>query len=154
MASPASQRIVKTSSSSSGVDATNLFNHPVLAFDTGDNQLLGLPHDDWLTLMSLLGAQGSDSNGNFLIPCGSTMTYNFFGTKNREYTFSIADTTTNNGQGFCKPTVIDSGSTTNWITGMPFLHQYYVAFHYTANMMGFGTRNLGASAAQSKPFVG
>ncbi|EJT96505.1 acid protease, partial [Dacryopinax primogenitus] len=42
--SPASQRIVKTSSSSSGVDATNLFNHPVLAFDTGDNQLLGLPH--------------------------------------------------------------------------------------------------------------
>ncbi|EJU04500.1 hypothetical protein DACRYDRAFT_105559 [Dacryopinax primogenitus] len=65
------------------------------------------------------------------------MTYNFFGTKNREYTF-----------------IIDSGSTTNWITGMPFLHQYYVAFHYTANMMGFGTRNLGASAAQSKPFVG
>ncbi|KZO95678.1 acid protease [Calocera viscosa TUFC12733] len=150
---PSSTRIVQASPSSPLIDATEQFTHPAITFDTGDPGLLGLPHNDWLTLMSLLGAQGPDTSGNYLIPCNSSMTWNFAGTQLRNYTFNLADTSTNNGLGFCKPAANDAGNTTNWITGVPFLDQYYVAFHYGANMMGFATRNLGASAAMSAPYI-
>ncbi|KZT51842.1 acid protease [Calocera cornea HHB12733] len=151
---PTSKRWVQASPSSDTIDATEQFTHPAITFDTGDPGLLGLPHNDWLTLMSLLGAQGPDSNGNFIIPCDSTMTWNFFGTQMRNYTFNLADTTSDNGSGFCNPSANDAGDTTNWITGVPFIDQYYIAFHYAANLMGFATRNLGASAAGSSPYLG
>ncbi|EJU04520.1 acid protease [Dacryopinax primogenitus] len=151
--SPACQRIVQASSFSSAIDATDLFNHPILLFDTGDPGLLTLPHDDWLILMSLLGAQGPDSNGNYLIPCESTMTWNFYGSQNRDYTFDLADTSSNNGNGFCNPLANDGGSIPTWVTGTPCFYKYYLAFHYTANMMGFAERNLGASAAESNPYI-
>ncbi|EJU04501.1 acid protease [Dacryopinax primogenitus] len=149
---PTSTRWVQASPSATVQDATEEFNHPAITFDTGDPGLLGLPHDDWVTLMSLLGAEGPDSNGNYLIPWESTMTWNFYGSQMRNYTFNLADTTTDNGSGFCNPSANDAGDTTNWITGAPFLHQYYIAFHYAANLMGFATRNLGASAAHSSPY--
>ncbi|EJU04521.1 acid protease [Dacryopinax primogenitus] len=151
---PASTRFVQASSSSSVINATAQFSHPAITFDTGDPNLLGLPHDDWLVLMNLLGAQGPDSAGNYLIPCGSQMTWNFAGTEGRNYTFSLIQDGTNDGTGFCQPAANDAGDTTNWITGVPFLDQYYIAFHYEANTMGFATRNLGASAASSAPFIG
>ncbi|EJU04492.1 acid protease [Dacryopinax primogenitus] len=151
--SPASQRVVQASSSSSAIDATDLFSHPVVTFDTAYGALLDLPHDDWLTLMSLVGAQGPDSNGNFLIPCNSTMTLNFYGSQNRNYTFDLANTSSDNGNGFCNPLASDAGSMPTWLAGTQFLDKYYMAFHYTANMMGFAERNLGASAAESTPFI-
>ncbi|EJU04507.1 hypothetical protein DACRYDRAFT_105564 [Dacryopinax primogenitus] len=134
---PASTRFVQASSSSSATLTSS-----------------GSPHDDWLVLMNLLGAQGPDSAGNYLIPCGSQMTWNFAGTEGRNYTFSLIQDGTNDGTGFCQPAANDAGDTTNWITGVPFLDQYYIAFHYEANTVGFATRNLGASAASSAPFIG
>ncbi|KZO95676.1 acid protease [Calocera viscosa TUFC12733] len=149
---PQSTRWVQLSSTSAWGDVTAHFTHPAIIFDTGDPGLLGVPHGDWLTLMSLLGAIGPDSNTNYRIPCESAMAFNFQGTQNRAYAFYLADMTTNTG-GFCSPLANDSGNDTNWITGVPFLHEYYVAFHYSANLIGFATRNLALSAAGSSPYI-
>lgn len=63
--------------------------------------------------MTALDAQGPDGNGNYRIPCTSTMTFNFHGTQGRNYTFNLADTGSNNG-GYCNPLANDAGPTTNW----------------------------------------
>jgi hypothetical protein len=38
--------------------------------------------------------------------------------------------------------------------GAPFLDQYYLVFHYKANVMGLGKKNLAASAATTSVFIG
>lgn len=142
----------------------------------GDPGLLGLPTNDWDTLTNLVGAQ--TINGNLLFPCASEITLNFRGTQFRNYTFSLVDTTTNNGNGFCNPTANDAGDTTNWyvqkiccarpcarcqqypcrITGAPFLDNYYIAFYYgnagINSTLGFGVKNLAASAATAAVVIG
>lgn len=115
-------------------DLTSQFTRTQLTFDTGtyvpnspeissehgssvqigDPGLLGLPTDDWLTLIEAIGARGPDSSGKYLFPCSSTMTWNFHGTQGKNYTFNLADTTSDDGNGFCKPLANDAGDTTNW----------------------------------------
>jgi hypothetical protein len=64
--------------------------------------------------MSILKAKGPDSDGNYQIPCDSTMTWNLHGTQKRNYTFDLADKTTKNGK-YCYPLANDAGDTTNWL---------------------------------------
>lgn len=40
------------------------------------------------------------------------------------------------------------------LMGAPFLHSYYLIFHYQANLMGFATKNVAASAATSAVLIG
>lgn len=102
-----------------GPSFSNFFLNPQpplndLCSDPGDPGLLGLPTDDWKTLVEAIGAEGPDSSGNYLFPCNSTMTWNFHGTQARNYTFNLADTSSNDGNGLCKPLANDAGDTTNW----------------------------------------
>ncbi|KAF9514995.1 hypothetical protein BS47DRAFT_1342384 [Hydnum rufescens UP504] len=139
------------------VDATKKFTHTSLTLDTGDPELLGLPTNDWKTLVNLVGAQGPDSNGNYLFPCDATMTLNFRGTQNRDYTFTLVDPTTAKGN-YCSPAANDAGNTKNWIMGSPFFDHYYTVWYFgdrgVHSTIGFGQKNLGASAAQSTPVIG
>ncbi|KAF8312133.1 acid protease [Clavulina sp. PMI_390] len=151
---PSSQRFVK--GSGNWVNATAQFTHTSIVFDTGDPGILGIPTNDWDTLLTLVGAE--TVNGATLFPCSSEITFNFRGTQFRNYTYSLVDTTTNNGNGFCTPTANDAGSTTNWITGVPFLDNYYIAFYFgnagINSTMGFAPKNLAASAATAQVVVG
>ncbi|KZV89990.1 acid protease [Exidia glandulosa HHB12029] len=142
------------------IDATLQFNHEILTFDTGDPGLLGVPSDDWITLTTLTGAI-QDSNSNWLFPCAASLTWNFNGSTNRNYTVVLSDQNTAqtiNGTRFCAALANDSGDVQNWITGVPFLDQYYVSFYFgrrgVGASMGFGTKNLAASAASSSPVIG
>ena len=103
------------------------------------------------------------------------MTLNFHGTQNRDYTFTLVDPTTANG-GFCSPAANDAGQTTNWyvilgshvescpdavdtrIMGAPFFDHYYTVWYFgelgVGSTIGFGQKNLDASATQSSPVVG
>jgi hypothetical protein len=38
--------------------------------------------------------------------------------------------------------------------GAPFLDQYYIIFHFVDNVIGFATKNLGASAATTSVLIG
>ena len=38
--------------------------------------------------------------------------------------------------------------------GVPFLSQYYLILHYKDNLMGFATKNLDASAADTTILTG
>lgn len=109
------------------------------------------------------------------------MTWNFHGTQGRNYTFNLADTTSDDGSGFCKPLANDAGDTTNWyvdtgnldgdflicltyvcshfrITGAPFFDHYYTAWYFgqrgVGSTLGLGIKNLEASAATSTPVIG
>jgi hypothetical protein len=42
------------------------------------------------------------------------MTWGFQGTQGRNYTFNLANTTSDDGSGFCEPLANDAGDTTNW----------------------------------------
>lgn len=155
---PWSRRFV--SSAAGTVDATLQFNHEIMTFDTGDPGLLGIPSDDWLTLTALIGAF-QDSGGNWLFPCAARLVWNFNGSTNRNYTVVLSDQSTSvnvNGTNFCVPLANDSGNVQNWITGAPFLDQFYISFYYGQRgigaSLGFGTKNLGATAATSSPVVG
>jgi len=88
------------------------------AICAGDPGLLGLPTEDWKTLIAAIGAKGPDSGGNYQFPCNSTMTWNFHGTQGRNYTFNLADITSDDGSGFCQPLANDAGDTTNWYVGI------------------------------------
>ncbi|EJD42585.1 acid protease [Auricularia subglabra TFB-10046 SS5] len=153
---PNAQRWV-TDGSGNTVDGTPQFTHTTMALDTGDPGLLGLPTNDWNTLVQLAGAK-SDSGNGWRFPCSSTMTWNFHGTETRNYTFALADIGTDDGSGFCNALANDAGDTTNWITGAPFLDQYYVAWYFgnkgVGSTMGFAEKNLDASASTVSPVVG
>ncbi|KZW03614.1 acid protease [Exidia glandulosa HHB12029] len=149
---PNAQRFISDGSGNT-VDGTSQFTHTTMALDTGDPGLLGLPSNDWQTLLNLAGAR---DDGKF--PCSSTMTWNFHGTTNRNYTFALADTGSDDGSGFCNALANDAGDTTNWITGAPFLDQYYVAWYFgekgVGSTIGFAEKNLDANAATVSPVVG
>jgi len=85
------------------------------------------------------------------------MTLNFHGTQNRNYTFTLVDPTTAKGK-FCSPAANDAGDTTNWIMGAPFFDHYYTVWYFgdrgVHSTIGFGQKNLGASAAKSNPVIG
>ncbi|KAF8310515.1 acid protease [Clavulina sp. PMI_390] len=151
---PSAQRFVKGAGKFK--NATAKFSHTSIVFDTGDPGKLGIPTDDWSTLLTLVGAE--TVNGATLFPCASEITFNFRGTEFRNYTYSLVDITTDNGNGFCTPIANDAGSTVNWITGSPFLDNYYVAFYYghagLNSTMGFAPKTLAAKAAKAKLVVG
>lgn len=105
-----------TDGSGNTQDGTAQFTHTTLALDTGDPGLLGLPTNDWQTLVQLAGAK-SDGSGGWRFPCAASMTWNFHGTTNRNYTFALADAGSDDGSGFCNALANDAGDTTNWITG-------------------------------------
>lgn len=113
-----------------------------------------------------------DSDGNWQWPCQATVTLMPHGTQNREYTINLADPTNPfDGQaGYCGSTVGNSGGAGNWyvtrffatalshpydlpgrLLGGDFLADYYVIFEFRANLMGFATKNVAASAATVNP---
>ncbi|KAF8314074.1 acid protease [Clavulina sp. PMI_390] len=156
--SPGNTRYASAGLGQPSMDLTSQFNHTKLTFDTGDPGLLGLPTNDWKTLVAAIGGQGPDSSGDYLFPCNSTMTFNFNGSEGRNYTFNLADITKDNGSGFCSPLANDAGDTTNWITGVPFFEHYYTAWYYgnkgVGSTLGLGWKNLNTTASQSTPVVG
>lgn len=80
------------------------------------HDLLQVPSDDWITLTTLTGAQ-QDANANWLFPCAATLTWNFNGSTNRNYTVVLSDQSTAqtiNGTRFCAALANDSGDVQNW----------------------------------------
>ena len=109
----------------SNLDPRPLFSIPVssqpprvygqyLMCASGDSSLLGLPTNDRNLLLNLVGAQVSSTT---LFPCTSSITFNFGGSQNRNYTFPLVNTATEDQNGFCETTVADFGNTNHWSAG-------------------------------------
>jgi hypothetical protein len=166
-------RTISTSSGSAPVTVN--FNERRVIFDTGDGGLAGIPTDDWNLLVESAGAT-QDSDGNWWFPCESTMSMNLNGSQGVIYTVPLGDTNNVNSDDstMCAATMNSMGQGPNWcaflhyapsvispyshrvrrIMGLPFFSNYYMIFHYEANVMGLAAKNLGASALTTSVLIG
>jgi hypothetical protein len=166
-------RTISTSSGSAPVTVD--FNERRVIFDTGDGGLAGIPTDDWNFLINAAGAT-YDDDGNWWFPCDSTMSMALNGSQGVIYTVPLGDI--NNvaeyDSSMCAATMNSMGQGPNWcaflrfirsemivllalvrrIMGLPFFSNYYMIFHYEANMMGLAAKNLGASALTTSVLIG